>query len=67
VSGVDDLGGQSVTLTGSDSSFGTQSTSTNSDGTYAIMWAPPVGFQGSSITASVTVKGATATANTSIG
>jgi hypothetical protein len=67
VSGVDQLGGLTVTLTGSDSNFGTQTTTTEVDGTYAIMWTPPANFQGSSITATVTVGAATATANTNIG
>jgi hypothetical protein len=67
VSGVDEVGGLTVTLTGSDSSFGSQSATTESNGEYRLMWTPPVNFQGCSITASVTVQGATATANTSIG
>jgi len=67
VSGVDQVGGLGVTLSGSDGSFGTQSATTESNGEYRIMWLPPVDFQGSSVVASVTVQGATATASTSIG
>lgn len=67
VSGVDQVGGLNVTLSGSDSSFGSQSATTEADGQYSLMWLPPVNFHGSSITASVTVGQATATANTNIG
>ena len=67
VSGVDEVGGLCVTVTGSDSSFGTQTATTESNGEYRLMWSPPANFQGCSITASVTVKGASASANTSIG
>ena len=67
VSGVEQVGGLTVSLTGSDTAFGSQSATTESDGTYRIMWAPPVNFLGSTIVASVTVQGATATANTTIG
>jgi hypothetical protein len=67
VTGVDSLGGLTVSLQGSDSAFGTRTATTASDGTYAILWAAPSGFQGCSITATVSANGATATANTNIG
>jgi hypothetical protein len=67
VSGVDQVGGLAVQLSGSDSAFGEQSATTSSDGSYAIMWAPPSNFQGCSVSATVTVHNATASASTSIG
>ncbi|HTK75138.1 MAG TPA: hypothetical protein VL371_07745 [Gemmataceae bacterium] len=67
VSGVDEVGGLAVQLSGSNSAFGEQSATTSSDGSYGIMWVPPANFQGCSVSATVTVRGATASASTSIG
>src|SRR5262249_15791445 len=67
VSGTDQVGGLAVTLTGSDSAFGTQSTTTESDGSRRILWSRPITSLGSATVASVPAPGATATANTSIG